>query len=600
MKTLSDVHEQFAEFFEPASMKPYAYLVSKKLSEGHICIPVRQIAAGELPECYRELVTDKDNVQQQPLVARAGDAKQPFILHNGYLYLQRYFNYETVILNRIGEFVATGTPAKKESIQMTGKHKRFIEDLFTSKNSRESTTAVTDWQAVAGISAAVNDFTIITGGPGTGKTTTVARVLAILLTINPALKAALAAPTGKAASRLGESLKNAQLAVDNNIAEKLQAIETFTVQRLLKPLPDSLYFKHNNTNPLNYDVVIVDESSMLDVALFAKLLDAIGAQTKLILLGDKDQLASVEAGSLFGDLCLAQDKLNLFSKESAAFINSFISYPAKKIGENSISPATGHPLFEHVVELRHSHRYNSEKGIGQFSKAVIQNDQNVIKQFLANKDDQVLFDTLYSDAALQKFVNGYEDFIHEKNIQAALKKLNKLRVLCAIKDGERGLDSVNRKIEKYLAQKRLLQITGSFYENRPLIITENYYELDLFNGDVGIVRADEAANGALKAWFEIDGKLRSYSPAYISKCETVFAMTIHKSQGSEFDNVMVILPDSPDVPILTRELLYTAVTRARSMVLVQGSEEVVLQSALAFVKRTSGIRERFKEYTRNN
>ena len=596
MLTHNDVHRQFAEFFNVDILKPYAYLVSKKLSEGHICVPVDDINLEDLPEPYRKLIIDKKELNEEDLIANADGKKQPFILHNARLYLQRYFNYETIILNRIHQFLQTEESVKTERSLQLIKHKKFITELFKNKDEINSENKITEWQAVAGISAALNNFTIITGGPGTGKTTTVAKILAILFTLNPNLKVALGAPTGKAASRMAESLKEAKLNVAETIMAKFQSLEPFTIQRLLKFNYDSPYFKHNKYNPLNYDVVIIDESSMLDVALFAKLMDATGPKTRLILLGDKDQLASVEAGSLFGDLCQAQERLNLFSNESAVFINAFISKSDSQIPGENISKESDHPLFQHIVELRHSHRYSGEKGIGKFSKAIIQNNVEVIKSFMQNNDDQVWIDKDYSEKIFQNFITDYEEFINEKNIKQALKKINKVRVLCAVREGEQGLRSINQKIEKYLSQRKLIKITGAFYENRPIIITHNYYDLNLFNGDVGIIRPDENENGILKAWFEDnEGNLKSYSPAYLNQCETVFAMTIHKSQGSEFDKIMVILPDSVNIPILTRELLYTAVTRAKSKVFIQGSEQVIMQSAKAFVKRSSGIKDRFLE-----
>jgi exodeoxyribonuclease V alpha subunit len=368
-----------------------------------------------------------------------------------------------------------------------------------------------------------------------------------------------------------------------------------TIHRLLKSKHDSPYFHHDKKNPLNYDVVIVDECSMIDVALFAKLLDAIAPGTRVILLGDKDQLASVEAGSLFGDLCQSQQELNIFSKERASFINSFIASSRKKIPSHLVRAGNSHPLFEHLIELRYSHRFRGDAGIGSFSKAVMQNDEKLVREFLhANADPQVHIDTSYSRELFEKFIRGYETFIAEPDILKALRAMNNLRVLCAIREGEQGLYLVNKSIEKFLHDKRKLKVNSEFYENRPIILTRNYYDLGLFNGDNGIIRADE--KGVLMAWFEDgSGGLKSVLPGYLSDAETAFAMTIHKSQGSEFNEVLVILPQAADVPILTRELLYTAVTRARNKVYLQATEEVLMASCGRFVERASGIATRFLE-----
>lgn len=588
MKVLNDVHQQFAEYFTSESLKPYLYLLSKKMSEGHICINMNEINNDDLDGLY---TFPKKLIENEELVSD-GTKIKPFILYNHRLYLQRYFNYETIILNRIKDFLKNEKENENENENRLREQITLIKKLFPNLNSTAGKNI--NWQLVALLNAVINQFTIITGGPGTGKTTTVAKILAILFSIKPDLKVALAAPTGKAASRMADSLKtissNADSFERDSTKNKFEMLEPSTIHRLLGYKPGSIYFKHNKQNPLNYDVVIIDESSMIDVALFAKLLDAIGDETKLILLGDKDQLASVEAGSLFGDLCQAREKLNVFSKERIDFINSFIEGPDEKLNQACIAKSA-HPLFEHIIELRKSHRFSDLKGIGKFSKAIIQNNENMLKDFFKNEDDQVLIDTQYSDKIFNDFIAGYVAFIKEKNILIALQKLNNLKVLCAIRESGQGLYAINIKIEKYLQQKKLIKVTGEFYENRPIMISNNNYELGLFNGDVGIVRHDE--NGELKVFFEEKSELKSFLPAFISNAETVYAMTIHKSQGSEFDKVLIVLPAKEDIQIVTRELLYTAVTRAKNKVIIQGNELIILQAANSFVKRGSGIVQRF-------
>lgn len=599
MQTLNNVHQQFAEFFKSETLKPFAFLVSKKLSEGHICIQIDD-AAEELEESPFYDVTAVSNnlsrLKEEPLVTVKDGAKQPFVLHNNRLYLQRYFNYETQILNRIKAFIESEKGVTEKRIKELGAHADFIKALFNSAHFSESSIPAenVDWQLVAAVSGVVNNFTIITGGPGTGKTTTVAKILAILYTINPDLKVALAAPTGKAAVRMAESLKASALNVVEGINEKFQGFAPGTIHRLLKYISDSPYFRHDKDNPVNYDVVIVDESSMIDVALFAKLLDAIGPETKLILLGDKDQLASVEAGSLFGDLCKTQTGLGVLSAKRAELINSFITDNRRQIPLDFILKESAHLLSEHVIELRRSHRFTSDKGIGKFSKAIIKNDVQALHEYVENNsDEQVLIDTKYDNEIFEQFVEGYVDYIKEPDIKIALQKLNQLRVLCAVREGEQGLYKLNAAIENFLRKKKLINKNLEYYENRPIIVTRNYYSLGLFNGDVGIIRPDE--NGVLKAWFEdSNNELKSVLPGYVAESETVFAMTIHKSQGSEYDGVLVVLPDI-NIPILTRELLYTAVTRAKSKVIVQASEEVILHTAEGVVERASGIMERFGE-----
>jgi len=594
MQTLNDVHHQFSTFFKSKSLQPYAFLVSKKLSEGHICLHLSEIAGEieDLPELYQTIIGPVDKLLDEDKISSEFGEKQPFVLHNDRLYLQRYFNYETMILNRIMEFIASEKEMELDRIIALKSQRDLISKLFQPINQ---SAVITDWQLTAAISAVLNNFTIITGGPGTGKTTTVAKILAILFSMDGNLRVALAAPTGKAAARMAESLKSASINTGETFKEKFQSLEPSTIHRLLGYISDSPYFKHNKINPLNYDVVIIDESSMLDVALFAKLLDAIGPQTRLILLGDKDQLASVEAGSLFGDLCQAQPELNLFKADRTQFINSFIVEDGRQLTDAVIKQDSVHPLFQHIVELKHSHRFASGKGIGRFSKAIIGNNQEVIKQFFApDADEQVVVDLDYSSEVFNDFVLGYEAYIIEPDIKTAISKLNSLRILCAIKEGEQGLYATNKKAEKYLSDHNRIALTSEFYNHRPIIITSNNYALGLYNGDVGIIRPDD--KGTLKAWFEnAEGNIKSIIPGLISNAETVFAMTIHKSQGSEFDKVLVVLPSGGNVAILTRELLYTGVTRAKTTVYVQGNDDAILKSAEGQVKRASGISGRFAQ-----
>lgn len=598
MLTLNNVNQQFADFFNNESLKPFAFLVSKKLGEGHICLDLNEVEEELADNSFydiKEVLENRKALNSQRFVSAGNDSVQPFVLHREKLYLQRYFNYESRILIRLKAFIENERQHFDERIDTLNQNSAFIKSLFETVNNKESSIGIENinWQVVAAITSVLNDFSIITGGPGTGKTTTVAKILALLFTSNPDLKVALAAPTGKAAVRVAESLKGSKIAVSKSMQEKLQMLEPATLHRLLKADPNSTKVAFNKDNPLDFDVVIVDESSMIDVSLFAKLLDAIANNTKLILLGDKDQLASVEAGSLFGDLCNAQEKLNLFSEERAAFINSFIIKDKLQISSQNISMDTAHALFQHIVELRYSHRFKGDQGIGRFSKAVITNDHSTIIDFIYSKDKEVIIDTQYEDKTFSDFAKGYEAYIKEPDIQKALNKLNELRVLCATREGEFGLYESNRRIEFLLQQKKFIEKGLEFYEHRPIIITRNYYDLKLFNGDIGIIRKDEA--GVLKAWFtDSENNLRSILPGFVAASETVFAMTIHKSQGSEFEKVLVMLPNQADIAILTRELLYTGVTRAKKQVFIQGTKEVILATAERKVKRVSGIKERFE------
>ena len=595
MQTLNDVHLQFASFFKSSALQPYAYLVSKKLSEGHICINLAEIEKDweTLPPYFAHATLLPKNLINEDLVSTDLANKQPFALFGNRLYLQRYEQYERDIFTQILSFLNQEKEILAEKENLIKEHQVYLQSLFN-----QNTNALPNWQFAAVISAFINQFTIITGGPGTGKTTTVAKILAFLFLLNPNLKVALAAPTGKAAARMAESLKNASAQVDEKVRVNFMALQPSTLHRLLGYIPDSPYFKHGKGFPLSHDVVIIDESSMIDAALFSKLLTAIGPQTKLILLGDKDQLASVEAGSLFGDLCLAKAAINNFSAGRLTLINDTIANAEQYIPPTILE--SKHALKEHIIELKYSHRFKSDEGIGKLSKAIINNEVAEIEDFINHqKDKQVAIYTDFSAKAFEDFIAGYQDYILEKDIKNSFKKLNNLRILCATREGEQGLYSINKKVEEFLRTKNLISTVEEFYEHRPVMVTSNNYHLGLFNGDIGIIRKDE--NGVLKAHFESsDGEIFTILPGLLTKVETVFAMTIHKSQGSEFDQVLISLPNVEEMNILTRELLYTGVTRAKAKVVILGSAELILQTAKAQVQRASGIQDRFLTLETNN
>ena len=300
-------------------------------------------------------------------------------------------------------------------------------------------------------------------------------------------------------------------------------------------------------------------------------------------------MASVEAGSIFGDLCNAEAHINIFSTQRARWFGQFTQMPlpvSEHINNTTI-------LFEHVIALQYSHRFSTEKGIGQLSNAIISSNKDAIQSFFNNEDDEVFIDETYSEDIFNRFLDGYLDYIQETDINTAFNKLNRLKVLCALREGNEGIVSTNARIEKYLQSRKWIHRNTEFYENRPVIITKNNYELGLFNGDTGIVKRDE--HGNLKVWFESsEGSLISFQPSSIEAAETVYAMTIHKSQGSELDNIMIVLPKNEDTALLTRELLYTAVTRARNRVIIQGSHNVILESAEKKVERGSGLAGRMR------
>lgn len=581
----------FAECFPETELHAYAWLLSRRQDEGHVCIGLDEPEALQAENPY-PVCPPEDLKAITRLVGAPGEVK-PFIIDGGRLYLHRHHRYETRIVERIREMTANGAAKAEERRSLLHAQSGLIRSLgadYALEGLNEAERI--DWQLVAALNALTDDFSIITGGPGTGKTTTLAKLLRILYACQPEARVALAAPTGKAAMRMLESLKRSAAAYPDEVRQRIEALKPSTLHRLLGWQKGSVEFKYNTGRPLEFDFVVIDEASMVDLPMFAKLLDACGERTRLVLLGDKDQLASVEAGSLLGDLCLAAagGELNGFEPAVAEWFNGFISDPARQITATHHRPKTG-PLSGRIVELRLSHRFRAQGDIGRISRAIIAGDIHVVKAMVDEAGSaDVRFDTHAEEAQLEDFILGYADYIREADPKAAMQKLNQLRVLVAVREGPRGLHAVNRRIEQMLQAHGLLMKGGEFYEHRPVIVTRNNYELDLFNGDVGITRK---VGDRYRVWFEgQEGQMRDVPAASLSHCETVFAMTIHKSQGSEFDRVLLLLPEGTDTPILTRELLYTGVTRAKQKVLLQAGIDTLLHTTEQRVRRISGVQER--------
>jgi len=589
--TLTDVHRMFAECFPEPEIHAYAWLLSRRQAEGHVCIGLDEPMALQTENPY-PVSTPEDLMTITRLVGRPGEQK-PFIIDGDRLYLHRHHRYETRIVDRIRNMTINGAARAAERRAMLEAQAGLIRSLgaYYALEGLSDAERI-DWQLVAALNALTDDFSIITGGPGTGKTTTLAKLLRILYACQPEARVALAAPTGKAAMRMLESLKRTASTYPDDVRQRIEALKPSTLHRLLGWQKGTVEFKYNAGRPLEFDFVVIDEASMVDLPMFSKLLDACGERTRLVLLGDKDQLASVEAGSLLGDLCLASDggDLNCFEPAIADWFNGFISDPARQITARHNRDKTG-PLSGRIVELRYSHRFRAQGDIGRISRAIIAGDVDAVKAMADEASSpEVTFDTTGDEAQLEAFIMGYEAYIKEPDPKMAMEKLNQLRVLVAVREGPRGLHAVNRRIEQMLQSRGLLSKGIEFYANRPVIVTQNNYELDLFNGDVGITRK---VGERFRVWFEgQDGQMRDVPAASLSHCETVFAMTIHKSQGSEFDQVLVLLPEGTDTPILTRELLYTGVTRAKKKVLLQAGIDTLLHTTEQRVRRISGVQQR--------
>jgi len=611
-------HHHFANFFkkkEEEAIQPYAYAVSRNLAQGSVCVDFKdKDGAKTIFEGYNEnnlemdMSTATDVLMQTALVAIGGEVEvrdKPFVLNGDNFYITRYFNYETQIIEGIKNLINTGAGENAQRLEKLKTSKEF-KKLIESRDKKLKT----DWQLVASAMAYLNNFTIITGGPGTGKTTTVAKILSLLYEENPDLNVKLAAPTGKAAMRMKEALAtNKYVPVD--FREQIGALKPYTLHRLLEVKHQSPYFKHDLENKLDADVIIVDEASMIDVALFAKFINAVDPGTRLILLGDQNQLASVEAGSLLGDLCNTVGEKNRFS--SVTFSSLKQLFPALILEQNK---GKDELLQDNLVELQHSYRFDEE--FRKLSEDVITNNTGGIDRFFnkENSTGNITIDPDYREKDFNDFIIGYLEYIAEEDdIGKAIELFNSQRILAVIRRGNQGVEGLNIRVEKYLAKSGEITLDQIFYENRPVMVTRNHPDLNLFNGDVGIVRKD-VDSGKMRIYFldeeqEIDAeentansgvlqssgefkkrKTRNFSPGLLTDVETVFAMTVHKSQGSEFNKVLLVMPKSEDLPLLTRELLYTGITRAKESLTIQGTKEVIKKSAEARVRRASGITNR--------
>ena len=611
-----NVHQEFASFFKDKDLETAAYAVSLKLAEGHTCVNIdhynNELKGKEMEDVGLKPIA-LPSLLKSSFVSTDTNKIQPFILNEGHLYLQRYFSYETDIITHIKQLITEGDKSLEDNTVLLSKHKAFIEHLFSDHKVFDtfSDEENVNWQLVAAITAMISNFSIITGGPGTGKTTAVAKLLAILYTINPKTKIALAAPTGKAAARMKESLMSAVIRGDNdkhhlirelnNDMKSFEKLDASTLHRLLGYRPGTHYFKHDATHPLDYDVVIVDECSMIGASMMAKLLQAIKPTAKLIMLGDKDQLASVEAGSIFGDICLTQEGLmNTLSRHRAQMINSFIKDEAASLGEcYTYDGDDKNVLQQHIIELKKSWRFKSTEGIGEFSHAII---NNTLSEELLNREappagQYVKVCQDYAAPELTELMNAYKAYIQEENIPKALSKMNDVRFLCAVRSGNYGVTHYNNLISSHLEKEGIISPNTTFYENQPIMITQNDKEHQLFNGDIGLIRKDKEKDKYMAYFEDSEAELgyRALPTTYLPQYTTVFAMTIHKSQGSEFAHVGIVLPNDKNTPLLTRELIYTAITRAKERAIIFSSNEVLKAGASQQVERASGITKRFTQ-----
>ena len=534
-----------------------AGLLTEAVSQGHVCLNLSQM--NTLFNSVRHLLPDEFSQWQSRLkqsnVVGSGGEYRPLILDdNGLLYLYRYWHDE--------QNVATAIRQKNADIALTNyaELKHILSDWPTTIDG-------IDWQKVAVLMALTRQFCVISGGPGTGKTTIVLRLLQCLYQQRADYRIALAAPTGKAAARLQHVISD-----KNN-----EAIQAKTLHRLLGISPNNEQGRYNAERPLPFDVIIVDEASMIDISLMAKLLQALSPNAQLVLLGDSQQLASVESGAVLANLC----------QKAVSFNAGFVERVAD-LTEMDLSDYVNYSQaseLNSVVKLQHSYRFDEASLIGRLAYATqAGNAEDVVKE-LAEAGKQ----TWLQEEDNARLIAGYQPYfkaiMHAESPLACIQSFEVYRVLCAIKQGPQSVASVNAVIERHIA-KLGWRSQHDFYHGRPIMITQNDYRQQLFNGDTGLILKDEI--GQLRACFLIDNELRWVDLIRLPAHETAFAMTVHKSQGSEFDHVCVVLPQE-DTAILNRELLYTAITRAKKQLSLFCNEAILRKTVVTQHERVSGL-----------
>ena len=610
-------------------------LVSHQLGQGHVCLdlaatleepdfalslppegeqagetrlPSQLLAAVDLSG-WQAVLAASALVEHRTAGAAPEQASRPLLLQGERLYLRRYWDHEQSVARIIRQRLA-------EPLALSDDLAPRLNALFP-----DSAAERIDWQKLACALAVRGRLTLITGGPGTGKTTTVVRLLALLQTpavaAGQALRIRLAAPTGKAAARLTESIGQQvqELPVDAAVRAAIPH-EVLTLHRLLGSRPDTRQFRHHAGNPLALDVLVVDEASMIDLEMMARLLEALPPHARLILLGDKDQLASVEAGAVLGDLC-REAEAGHYDPATRGWLEQLAGRTLNEEGLIDGEPGR-RPLAQQTVMLRHSRRFGPDSGIGQLARLVNQQTAVEARQRLASgsadlhvlrggKEALARLISLGIDAA-----KGYSHYLQvlqanrpldmdpldAPSWQAwathVLTAFDRFRLLCALRKGDWGVEGLNGKVAEELRRQGLIDPTHEWYEGRPVLVTRNDYGLGLMNGDIGIALMLPGNDGAplLRVAFpRNDGShgVRFVLPSRLTAVETVYAMTVHKSQGSEFEHTVLVLPDALN-PVLTKELLYTAITRAKAhFTLVEPRAGVFEAAVQRRVRRVSGL-----------
>jgi len=557
-----------------------AALLSARNLEGDVCVDLADDSGRPLfPDDQTSeawigppLATWLEALREAPCIG--SPEEENLLIHDRTrLYLARHWRDERQ--------VAGAVESRLEVLPPPPDLEKHLERLFPP-------SAETDWQKVAAALAVTRRFAVISGGPGTGKTTTVLKLLALLLSLEPTLRVRLAAPTGKAAARLSESVRSGKATLASRVPERIiEAIpeQAGTVHRLLGMTRWG--FVHTCENPLALDCLVVDEASMVDQTLMARLSEALPAKARLILLGDRDQLASVDAGSVLGDITGQGHEIGY----SAALVTMLEGLGIVLPGECQASEPMP-PVADAIALLRKSWRFDATSGIGRLARAVNEGSVAGAQACLEEQEDLEWLPqggTQPGERLIRRAASAYTAFLEETQVEKALEGFDRFRVLAALRQGPWGVEDLNRRIGAALVHQGLIE-AGPETHGLPIMIIRNDSETGLFNGDTGLLWRHPS--GHLESCFrQADGNLRRLPVRSLPAWEPAWALTVHKSQGSEFDRVLLVLPPEPS-PVLTRELIYTAITRARRHFTLAGDREVLAQAIRNQVRRASGLLER--------
>ena len=581
--------------------------LSHSAREGHTCLPIKVIAnhpfghksdANHIVTHQGFTFPSTSEIESTlAMMDYSIDANKGIVFANQCLYIRRYFMFECELERTLKDKVAQQHCYSNADIQSV-LSSLFPDEQHTSKYE-------IDWQKVAVANAINKKFSIIAGGPGTGKTYTVTKLLAALVSLSkkqivqegcadPLLKISLIAPTGKAAQRLTESIAKAisgfRGIIDDQVLDQIPT-EAQTLHRFLGVIPNQIQFKHHQDNLIDVDLVIVDEVSMVDLALMTRLFRALPQETQVIMLGDADQLPSVALGSILSDI--AKRPHPGLSDENLSYIEDVasqtgISAHLKSLQKGTKKQHMGGQPADYLSYLYKSRRFDGEGGIGMIANAVISGFAEQAWQTLttANTPDHELSYVKDLDTSLSAFVDKYyKPLLHADDLKTAFAQLALFRILTAARKGDRGVEDLNTKVAQLLGKD--LSNPHRLYHGLPIMVNENNYALGLYNGDIGLVWRNE--NDQLVVAFESDQGFMYVMPTRLPRFEPVYAMTIHKTQGSEFEHVYIVLANQQESKLLSRELLYTGITRAKKQLSITASPKVWYNAVDAQVIRYANL-----------